>query len=289
MRTAFLMASLLTATFLTHARAQAASPPIKFYAYCAELGVPGVKPRPLADQARLLRELGYDGTGIALDANLDANLKTLDDAGLQLYMLWTSVNVNAAKGAAYTAQLPEAIRKLKGRPVTICVLLGGLKPGDPQGSEPAVKALRELGKLAADAGLRISIYNHVNNWTEGLPFIFEVLRKVDHPQVGYNFNLCHWLKVEGEKDYRPLLRENADKLFVVTINGATRGAQAWTNGLIRPLDEGDFDHRQLLTTLREVGYGGPIGLMCFGVPGDPREHLGRSLKAWRALQASDVK
>ena len=82
----------------------------KFYAYCVEVGVPGIAPRPLAEQTRMLRELGYDGTGFALDAKLESNLKILDDARIQLYMAWTSVNVNSTKGAAYSPQLPDAIR-----------------------------------------------------------------------------------------------------------------------------------------------------------------------------------
>ena len=248
------------------------------------ISVPGVVPRPLAECAGLLHEQGYDGIGFALDTQLESNLKTIEAAGIEPYLVWMSVNVSPAKGAAYSPQLPEAIRKLQGRRTTVSVLLGGLKPGDEQGMEPAVKALRELGDVAAEAGVRISIYNHVGNWAESLPFIVEVVRRTNHLQVGYNFDLCHWLKVEGGKDYRPLLRENADKLFVVTINGATLGAKTWTNGLIRPLDEGDFDQQGLLATLREIGYRGPVGLMCYGVPGDPREHLARSMKAWHDLQ-----
>ena len=112
----------------------------------------------------------------------------------------------------------------------------------------------------------MAIYNHVGNWTESLPFIIDVVRKVNHPQVGFNFNLCHWLKVDGAKDYRPLLRDNAGKLFCVMINGAQCGAEEWTNGLIQPLDKGDFDNCRLLTTLAEIGYRGPVGLMCYGVP-----------------------
>lgn len=256
----------------------------KFYAYCVEVGVPGTTPRPLADEAGILRELGFDGIGLPLDAKLESSLEILDKAGLQLCLTWMPVNVNPAKGVAYKPELAETIRKLKGRSVTVSVLLTGLKAGDPEGMAPAVKALRELGDVAAEAGVRISIYNHVNNWTESVPFVVEVIRNVNHPQVGFNFNLCHWLKVEGDKDYRPLLRANADKLFVVTISGATMGAKTWTNGLIRPLDEGDFDQRPLLATLREIGYRGPVGLMCYGVPGDPRGYLARSMKAWRALQ-----
>jgi hypothetical protein len=75
------------------------------------------------------------------------------------------------------------------------------------------------------------------------------------------------------------------KIFVVTINGAKLGSKTWTNGLIQPLDQGDFDNRQLLSTLRAIGYRGPIGLMCYGIPGDAREYLERSMKVWKTWQA----
>ena len=261
-----------------------ADDPLPLFAYCVELGLPGVAPRPLSDQASMLRDLGYAGIGceLWLDDSLDQNLRILDEAHLPLSMVWTPVSLDPSQ-PPFDARLSQAIQKLKGRHIVVCVLLRGLPPGDPQGVEPAVKILRQLGEWAGEAGLKVSIYNHVGDWTESLPFVIDLVHKADHPQVGFNFNLCHWLKVSSEQDYRPLLREHVGKLFVVTINGATQGASEWTNGLIRPLDEGDFDNRALLATLREAGYPGPVGLMCYGVPGDPREHLARSMRAWRAF------
>ena len=258
----------------------------KFYAYCVEVGVPGLKPHALPEQAKLLKEIGFDGAGYAvwLGDEMEKNLKLLDDNGLQVYMFWTSVNLKAEQGRMYDQQLPDAIRKLKGRPVVICVLLGGFKAGDLQGMDLAIKVLRELGDVAAEAGIRISIYNHVGNWTESLPFVTEVVRKVDHPQVGFNFNLCHWLKVDGNGDYRLLLRDNVKKLFVVTINGAQTDAKGWTNGLIQPLDKGNFENGRFLGFLAETGYNGPVGLMCFGIPGDAAEHLSRSMETWKKMK-----
>ena len=281
----FLTAALLVLAPLTFA--DGGKTPPKFYAYCVEVGVPGLKARPLADQASLLHELGFDGIGLPLPLgdDLDADFKLLDDAGLQAFMFWININVNPAKASSPDPRQMAAIRKLKGRPATVCVLLGGLKPADPQGMETAVKTLRELGDVAAEAGVRISIYNHVNNWAESLPFNIEVVKKVNHPQVGFNFNLCHWLKVDGDKDYAPLLRENVAKLFCVTISGAEIGAKTWTHGLIQPLDKGNFDNCKLLATLGGIGYRGPVGLMCFGVPDDAREHLTRSMKVWKSWQA----
>jgi len=274
---------LISATVV---RAQSTAWKPEFYTYCVEIGAPGVKPHSFPEQVKMLKEIGFDGTGYAiwLSDDMEKNLKILDDAGLQIYMFWISVNLNAEKGKAYDQRLPDAIRKLKGRPATICVLLGGFKAGDPNGMDAAIKVLRELGNIAAEAGVRISIYQHVGNWTESLPFVVEVVRKVDHPQVGFNFNLCHWLKVDGKNDYRPLLRDNATKLFVVTINGAQVDAKTWANGLIQPLDCGNFDNGQLLTTLAGIGYKGPVGLMCYGVPDDARDHLVRSMAVWRKLK-----
>ena len=86
-----------------------------------------------------------------------------------------------------------------------------------------------------------------------------------------------------------MIRQNADKIFTVTLCGAEVSAETWTNGLIQPLDQGDFDNRQLLATVREAGYRGPIGLMCYGVPGDAQEHLARSMKVWNNWQADWIK
>ncbi len=200
-----------------------------------------------------------------------------------MFLLYTSINL-APNAEPYDARLPAAVRKLRGRRVTICVLLRGYGPSDPCGMERAVKVLRELGDLAAEAGLRVSIYHHVSDWTESLLFALEVAEKVGHAQVGVNFNLCHWLRVDGDKDYRPVLRQHASKIFAVTICGAKLGSTTWTDGLIQPLDRGDFDNRELLRVLGEVGYRGPIGLMCYGIPGDAREHLQRSINVWKSWQ-----
>ena len=86
-----------------------------------------------------------------------------------------------------------------------------------------------------------------------------------------------------------MLRDAGAKIFIVTINGAKLGSKSWTDGLIMPLDQGDFDNRQLLATLREIGYRGPIGVMCYGIPGDARQYLERSMNVWRTWAAERTK
>ncbi len=262
----------------------AASAP-KLYGFCMEIH--DAKKRTLPEQAAMLRELGFDGVGypLWLDDQLEKNLAVLDEARLPVYQMYTNVSVAPDK-SPYDDRLEQVIPKLRGRPVTISVAIRGLPPGDPRGMESAIKSLRRLGDLAAAAGLRISIYHHTGDWTESLLFALEVVDRVNHPQVGANFNLCHWLKIDGDRDYRSVLREHAGKIFAVTINGAQLGTTTWTGGLIQPLDCGDFDNRRLLATLQEIGYDGPIGLMCYGIPGDAKEHLQRSMAVWKRWFAS---
>jgi len=260
----------------------------KLYGFC--MNTHDAKKRSIPQQARMLRELGFRGVGypLWLDGNLEKNLQTLDASGLDVYLLHTLINLKP-DAQPYDPRLEEAIRKLKGRPVSVCVLFRGLPPGDPRGLEPAVRILRRLGDLAAECGLRISIYHHTGDWTASLIHTLQVVNKTDHPQVGANFNLCHWLMVDGQRDYRAVLRANAAKIFAVTLNGAKLGSKSWTGGLILPLDDGDFDNRELLATLRQIGYRGPIGLMCYGIPGDAREHLQRSMKVWQTWKTTWTK
>jgi len=35
--------------------------------------------------------------------------------------------------------------------------------------------------------------------------------------------------------------------------------------------------------LKDLGYRGPVGLQCYGIPGDARDHLAQSMAAWRAM------
>lgn len=255
----------------------------ELYGFCMDL--PAIPDASVKDQARLLKGLGFDGVGYALwlGETMDKNLRVLDEVGLELHLVYMTVNL-ADGQPAFDARVPAALAKLKGRSVTVSVLFRGFPPGDKRGLERGVQVLRELGDLAAQSGLRISIYHHTNDWTESLLFALKVVKQVDRPNVGVNFNLCHWLKVDGDKDYRPALQENAKHIFAVTINGAQVGSQAWTGGLIQPLDRGDFDNQALLNLLQEIGYRGPIGLMCYGITDNTREHLQRSMRVWKSWQ-----
>ncbi len=259
--------------------ASSTNAPNSFFAFCIDTH--DAKKRNLEQQAQMLQQLGYDGVGHLWLDNVPERLKTLDAAGLKLFQITISVDVAPGK-TAYDARLKEVVPLLKGRAVQFAVLMNGLKPSDEAGDPHAVEIVRELSDLAQGAGAQILLYPHTDSWLERIEDAVRVADKVNRANVGMMFNLCHWLRVNKDRNYGAALKRAMPRLMAVSINGAdTFDPQPGWGRYIQPLGRGSFDVVALLKTLRELGYRGPIGLQCYGIPGDATEHLAESMKAWR--------
>lgn len=262
------------------ARAAGAFP---FFALCMDTH--DARKRTLAEQAELLQELGYDGAGHLWMKGVPERLATLDAHGLKLFQIYTALNVAADAKPAYDPLLGEMLPLLKGRGTSLAVLVNGGKPSDEALDERAAGLLREIAAMARPHGVRVALYPHANNWLERVEDAVRLARKTNRPNVGGMFNLCHWLKTGDEAQMRPLLKTALPRLLAVSINGADTGAEikAGKGNWIQPLDSGSFDIYGFLRTLKELKYRGPVGLQCYGLAGDARLHLTRSIAAWRAL------
>jgi sugar phosphate isomerase/epimerase len=212
-------------------------------------------------------------------------LKTLDAAGLKLFQITLMVDISPGR-SAYDARLKEVMPLLKGRGVQFALLVNGLKPSDTNGDARAVEVVREMAGLAQEAEAQILLYPHSNFWLESMPDALRIAEKVGRPNVGVMFNLCHWLRVSKDRDYRSVLAKAMPRLLAVSINGADEfDAKAGWGRYIQPLGRGSFDMFKFLQSLRQLGYTGPIGLQCYGIPGDARDHLAESFKAWQSYQS----
>jgi hydroxypyruvate isomerase len=100
-------------------------------------------------------------------------------------------------------------------------------------------------------------------------------QKVNRRNVGVTFNLYHWLKKGQVENLEQTIIKSMPYLFVVTINGSSSA------GSIETLDRGTFDIYNFLKILNQQGYTGPVGLQGYGLTGDIRENLKRSMDAWR--------
>lgn len=255
-----------------------------FFPFCIDWH--DAKKRTFEQQARMLRELGYPGVGHIWLDKVEERLASLDAAGLRLFQITMTVDVGPGKMPYDEARLSQVLTAIRGRGVQFCVTCKGLPPGDPSGDARAVELLRRMSDLARDSGAQLLIYPHQKDWVERIEQAVRLAELVDRPNVGVMFNLCHWLRVDPSRDYRPLLARALPRLWAVSINGAdVRDDQptGWKR-YIQPLDQGSFDLAAFVRTLDELGFRGPIGLQCFGIGGDARDHLARSAARWRELR-----
>ncbi len=277
-----LFSGLAVVVIITHL--QAAEPALQpFFPFCIDWH--DSQKRNFEQQAVMLKELGYAGVGHIWLEKLEDRLKAFDAAGLKVYQITMTVECAADKKPYDIPRFQEVLQLVNGRKMQFCLLLNGLNPSDPSGDPRMVGILRQMSDYAKNTDAQILLYPHLKSWVERIEDSIRVAEKVDRPNVGVMFNLCHWLRVDKSRDYKPLLQKAMSRLWAVSINGADQLDEkpGWA-GYIQPLGQGSFDVGTFLKTLRELGYRGPVGLQCYGIGGDTRIHLAQSMAAWQKLQ-----
>ncbi len=251
MNVKFLGGLLLAWLALVQAAPAAGQKVYPFFPFCIDWH--DAKHRPYKDQAAMLKDLGYDGVGHIFLDGVAERIKTLDDAGLTLYQITMNVDVGAGK-QPYEARFKDVLKLVKGRHVQFDLLLNGAKSSDPSVDPHAVEVLREMSDLARDSGSQLLLYPHLGSWVERIEDSIRVADKVDRANVGVMFNLCHWLRVDKQRDYKHLLKQAMPRLWAVSINGAdSQDDKPGWDHYIQPLDKGSFDVGDLLDDTQGVG------------------------------------
>ncbi|MFO0892328.1 MAG: TIM barrel protein [Isosphaeraceae bacterium] len=244
-----------------------------------------------AQQLDLLKELGY--AGIAWTEESPEAVRTVtaeaEARGLKMFAIYCSATVTSEGDLKPSAFVEPLIEVLGGQGTLIWLHIGGkgLEISSLTAGSTAIGRLRGLADKARQRGLSLAIYPHVGEWTERFGDAVRVARLVDRENFGVTFNLCHCLAMGDEARIPLLLDGGAHLLKSVTLNGADAGIRGpeWKR-LIQTLDRGSFDVGGLLSRLRMLGYEGPIGLQGYGLQGDRRENLARSMDAWRRLSTA---
>ena len=257
--------------------------PLPFFTF--DNGMQDAKHPTIASQVRMVAELGYDGISGHAGGGLGELVAEMDKHGLRAHSVYIGVNIDEGQ-APYGPEMDNTIEVLKGRNSILWVFMqsGRLKPSDPSGDARAAAILNELAGKAATHHLRIALYPHQGFWMETVEDTIRVATQVNRPNVGVTFNLCHFLRTDDERNMEKVLKAAMPRLFLVSINGADSGGKDWST-LIQTLDRGTFDGAGFLKMLYGLGYSGPVGLQCYGIGGDARDNLSRSIEAWRRLNA----
>jgi sugar phosphate isomerase/epimerase len=263
---------------------------VKYPLYVFDNGCGRDTHAPFEEQAKLLKELGYDGIGFTGTGHIPEMLKALDAQGLKMFITYVGAYVTADK-PPYDPGLKEAIEQLKGRDCLLSLFVTGGIPSSDAQDDRAVAIIREIADMAQQSGLRVALYPHTGFYVARVEDAVRLIKKVDRKNVGISFNLCHFLKLDDEKNLERRLKEVMPYVLTVSINGTDGGDTRhmdWKR-LIQTLDRGDFDVARVLKTLKQLGYKGTVGLQCYAIPGEPRQNLTRSMHAWRKLSERTAK
>jgi sugar phosphate isomerase/epimerase len=243
--------------------------------FALDNGVGRGKLKP-AEQARLLKELGYSGIGYNDTVDITNRLAAFEAEGLKLHALYVQGFFD--QPARYEAGLPNALKHLKGTDAFIWLTIRGAAG---QNDKKAAELAGEVADLAGAQGIRVAIYPHRGFYVATAEDALRIVKLANRPNLGVTINLAHEVSAGNGGRLPEITRKAASKLFLVSINGAE--AAASQRDAIKVLGEGSFDPLPFLRELDELGYAGPIGLQGYNIPGEPRENLSRSMKAYQAL------
>jgi sugar phosphate isomerase/epimerase len=232
-------------------------------------------------QAGFAREYGFEGTVFDHAQQIPERLRALDEAHLQLFFLWLTVDISNGQ-IKYEPGMEAAIQALQGRGTVVWVALQG---GDAGAEERAIQAVGRVSDLASRSNLRVALYPHYGFYLARFRDVVRVAEGAGRSNVGVTFNLCHELRSGFDPEFHQLLDTAMPRLYGVTVNGADRQGRDWTT-LIQPLGRGDYDVTGLVRTITKAGYRGPFGIQCYGLKGDPGVYLKQSMAAWRVISVA---
>jgi sugar phosphate isomerase/epimerase len=238
----------------------------------------------------MLAELGYDGMALATLDGAETQLAELEKNKQKLFAVYTPLNVDSG-GRGYDPRLNELIPRLAGHGTTVWLFVTSRthKPSTTEGDDRAVELLRQLSDFAQPYGVQFSLYPHRGNYAQRMEDAVRLAKKVDRKNVGVTFTFCHFLALDDAKNLDHVLELARPYLNMAVINGTdgydAKNVSVW----IKTLDQGRFDVSSVLKALRKIDYSGPIGIICYGIHGDRREILARSMKGWKEISAKATK
>ena len=258
-----------------------------FYPFNNAMRLPNA-PESMDEQAALVKKIGYTAIGGHTGEDYFARRASLDKNGLNMPELYYGFNLEENGETSYKVGLKEIIKDSKDRDLIVTLFLNAqsFMKNKEEGDPLMAKGIRELADFAADYNVKIAIYPHVNNYCEESAHSVKLAKMVDRKNVGVIFNLCHYLKVEGEEGWKEKVVDAIPYLFMTSIHGADSGntkERGWDT-LIQPLGEGTFDVYGLVKLLRDNEYDGLFGLQCYNIKQDFDAALTKSMNTWQSFK-----
>ncbi|MEM1223953.1 MAG: sugar phosphate isomerase/epimerase family protein [Verrucomicrobiota bacterium] len=238
---------------------------------------------PFAEQAALLKEMGYPGVVTELKTYSDEWGVALAEAGLDIHATYIVLKPSK-KGIVIPKNVGSHLANFKGTDTRVWVTIAKHKKFEAS-EEQVLEAILKVADIAQTNGLKTVVYPHYNFLVDTNATALRLVSSAAREDVGVAFTLCHYLKQEDPEMLEATLSQAAPHLMAVQVNGADANGKEtgdWSR-LILPLGEGDFDVGRVLRQLDAIGYEGPVTLQCFGLQQPAKEHLSASMTAWKSL------
>jgi sugar phosphate isomerase/epimerase len=239
------------------------------------------------EQAKLIKRLGYYGISGSGEESYFEFRKALDKVGLAIPETYISLKIDSGV-PSYNPLLKELIKDSKDRGLLITLHLHSelYKNNKEKGDIKFAEVLTELADFAAKYNVKIAVYPHIWNYCETFGHTLKLVKMVNRPNLGAVFNLCHFLKVEGQEQMADQIKNAVPNIFMVSICGSDVGDTKnmdWDR-LIQPLGEGSFDTYSLVKLLKDNGYNGMFGLQCYNIKLDCEVALTKSMDVWNGYK-----
>ncbi len=215
------------------------------------------KKRGPEERVAMLKRLGfkhyaYDWRAEHLPS-FEREMQLLKDNGIELTAVWFPSGLNA------DARTILGLLKKHQVKTQLWITLGDPAPGSKEQAGKVAAAVRILQPIAEEAAridCRVALYNH-GNWFGEPENQLAVIDALKQPNVGIVYNLHH-----GHDDlarFPELLKKMLPHLYALNLNGMVAKGDR-TGQKILQLGKGDLD-LELLRTIRDSGYRGPIGIL----------------------------
>ena len=142
---------------------------------------------------KLAKALGFDGVGSVYPPEVAAYAAACDREGLRLFNVYVVLPIDGAP--ALDATLKDQLAPLQGRQALLWVGLTSKahRPESATGEAEALAVLAAVADFADVLGATVALYPHAGFWVERTDHAVQLAKRVNRPNVGVSFNLCHFL------------------------------------------------------------------------------------------------
>jgi sugar phosphate isomerase/epimerase len=239
------------------------------------------KNRSPEDRAAMLARLGlkkfaYDWRPHHLPT-FERELAALKKHHIELTALWLPAPVS--KEGQF---LLGTVKKHNLHPQLWVMLSVEPQPTQQQTIRLAANTLKPLANQAADMNCKVALYNH-GGWfgdpENQIAIIQHLQRHENLTNIGIVYNLHH---AHDHLDRFPeLLTKMKPHLLCLNLNGTTKNGDK-TGKKILPIGQGDLDP-QILQTIRDSQYTGPLGILNHVHEEDAESRLKQNIKGLEQL------